>query len=82
MLTCLISGFWAQRRKRTSRPGLAAGQRIEIAGGDEVFGIGEEHGHALARGRVDQVPLDQAVQEQEHGVGVAGPIARLSPALR
>ena len=60
--------------------GLAAGQRIQIAGRDEVFGIGEEHGHALPRCRVDQVPLDQAVQQQEHGVGVAGPIAGLSPA--
>ena len=31
MLTCLISGFWAQRRKRTSRAALAAGQRVQIA---------------------------------------------------
>ena len=83
MFTCLMSGFCAQRRKRTSRAPCPRASGVQIARRHQVLGIVEQHGDALPRGRVvDQVPLDEAVQQEQGRVGIARPGRRIAPARR
>ena len=83
MFTRLMCGFCAQAKKPHQPRRVAAGQRVQVAGRDEVLGVVEDQSDALPlAGLLDQVALDECIQAQQQLVRVARPGDRLAPARR